>query len=218
MRVSNEVHTSRPWRIHDIVPDFILEDVWALPAHGRAEDFQTVLKLTISGDLTDFSTSLPARLLWRLRDLLGRGFGLGEISTPIDSGRDDAASRLPIPGTLETSLIERLPPDLRQTAADLRYDDVPFLSLYRTADEYAAEMSNRTVHSVMHLAWVDQGEGCYQGQMAVYVKPRGWLGKAYMALIKPFRYWIVYPALMREIERVWNTSRSHRKPYSTARA
>ena len=24
-----------------------------------------------------------------------------------------------------------------------------------------------------------------------------------MALIKPFRYWIVYPALMRQIERMW---------------
>ena len=30
------------------------------------------------------------------------------------------------------------------------------------------------------------------------------LGKAYMAFIKPFRYWIVYPTLMRRIERDWN--------------
>jgi hypothetical protein len=39
--------------------------------------------------------------------------------------------------------------------------------------------------------------------MAVYVKPRGQLGQAYMAFIKPFRYLIVYPALMRHIERAW---------------
>jgi hypothetical protein len=39
------------------------------------------------------------------------------------------------------------------------------------------------VHAVIHLAWADQGEGRYQGQMAVYVKPRGRLGKKYMALI-----------------------------------
>jgi Protein of unknown function (DUF2867) len=38
--------------------------------------------------------------------------------------------------------------------------------------------------------------------MAVYVK-RGQFGKAYMAFIKPFRYWIVYPELMRQIERAW---------------
>ena len=66
-------------------------------------------------------------------------------------------------------------------------------------------MSNQTVHGVMHLAWVDQGEGRYQGQMAVYVKPRGRLGKEYMALIAPFRHWIVYPSLMRQIERAWNS-------------
>jgi hypothetical protein len=60
------------------------------------------------------------------------------------------------------------------------------------------------MHGVMHLAWVDQGEGGYQGQMAVYVKPRGPLGKGYMALIKPFRHWVVYPALMRQVERTWN--------------
>jgi hypothetical protein len=48
----------------------------------------------------------------------------------------------------------------------------------------------------MHLAWVDRGEGRHQGQMAVYVMPRGRLGDGYMALIKPFRYWVVYPALL----------------------
>ena len=61
------------------------------------------------------------------------------------------------------------------------------------------------VHGVMHLAWVDRGEGRYQGQMAVYVKPRGRLGKRYMTLIAPFRHRVVYPALMRQIERAWNT-------------
>ncbi len=81
---------------------------------------------------------------------------------------------------------------------------LPFAPLYRTDVEFAAELSNRTVHGVMHLAWVDQGEGRYQGQMAVYVKPRGWFGSAYMALIRPFRHWVVYPALMRQIERAWN--------------
>ena len=128
---------------------------------------------------------------------------LGRISAPTDSG-DDAAGRLPIPGTSETSLTDRLPDDLRNTAADLDFDSLPFAPLYRTDVEFAAELSNQTVHGVMHLAWVDQGEGRYQGQMAVYVKPRGRLGKGYMELIKPFRHWIVYPALMRQIERTWN--------------
>ena len=61
----------------------------------------------------------------------------------------------------------------------------------------------------MHLGWVDQGDGRpdgrrYQGRMAVLVKPRGRLGEVYLALIKPFRHAIVYPALLRQIERSWD--------------
>jgi hypothetical protein len=206
MRLPNAVHESRPWRIREIAPDFTVEDVWALPVHGGAEDFQTLIEVMTSS-LEDPANweSLPARVLWRVRDRLGSWFGLGRISAPIDSGWDDAAGELPIPGTNETSLADRLPDDLRNTAADLHFDSVPFVPLYRTDVEFAAELSNRTVHSVMHLAWVDQGEGRYQGQMAVYVKPRGRLGEGYMALIKPFRYWVVYPALMRQIQRAWTT-------------
>jgi len=39
--------------------------------------------------------------------------------------------------------------------------------------------------------------------MAVYVKPNGPLGSAYMAAIKPFRYLIMYPQMIRELERQW---------------
>ena len=203
MRLPNAAHESRPWRIREIAPDFILEDVWALPAHGGAEDFQRLLDNTVSSD-PDSVKSLPTRVLWRVRDRLGSCFRLGRISAAAESGRD-AAGRLLIPGTNETSLSGRLPADLRDTATDLRFRSLPFVPLYRTDVEFAAEMSNQTVHGVMHLAWVDQGEGHYQGQMAVYVKPRGPLGKGYMALIRPFRHWIVYPALMRQIERAWST-------------
>jgi hypothetical protein len=202
MRLPNSAHESGPWRIREIAPDFTLEDVWALPVRGGAEDFETLLETTASFDPAN-SDSLPARFLWDFRDRLGSWFGLGRISAPVDGG-DGAAGRLPIPGTNETSLAGRLPDDLRDTAADLRFESAPFEPLYRTDVEFAAEVSNRTMHGVMHLAWVDQGKGRYQGQMAVYVKPRGPLGKGYMALIKPFRHWVVYPALMRQIERTWN--------------
>ena len=188
MRVPNAVHESRPWRIREIVPDFRLEDVWVLPANGGPHDFSRLLDIMRSGiqDPENWE-SLPTRVLWRLRDRLGTWFNLGEISVPVDPDRQGAAGNLPIPGTTQTSLAERLPDDLRHTAADVHFASVPFASLYRTDVEFAAEMSNRTVHDVMHLAWVDQGEGRFQGQMAVYVKPRGLLGKGYMALIKPFR-------------------------------
>jgi hypothetical protein len=162
--------------------------------------------------------SLPTRVLWRVRDRLGSWLDLGRISAPVDGGRDDGAGKLPIPGKSETSLTDRLPDDLLGTAADLDFGSLPFVPLYRTDVEFAAEISNRTVHGVMHLAWVDQGEGRYQGQMAVYVKPRGLFGKGYMALIKPFRYWIVYPALMSQIERAWNARMAHPRGARTSTA
>jgi hypothetical protein len=204
IRLPNKTHESRPWRIREIARDFALEDVWALPVFGGAEDFQTLLENTVSFDPAN-AESRPARVLWSFRDRLGRWFGLGRISPSIEGGRDDGTRRLSIPGTNETSLTGRLPRDLRNTGADLEFSFLPFTPLYRTNVEFAAEVSNLTVHGVMHLAWVDEGEGRYQGQMAVYVKARGLLGKGYMTLIKPFRHWVVYPALMRQIERAWKS-------------
>lgn len=192
MRLPNSAHESHPWRIRDIAPDFAVEDVWALPAQGGAEDFQALIDLMASGDPVDGEQSFATRLLWSIRWRLGSWFGW-------DDARD-----LPIPGTNETSLAGRLPEDLRDTAAGIAFGSLPFVPLYRTNVEFAAEVSNQTVHGLMHLAWVEQGAGRYQGQMAIYVKPRGRLGKAYMASITPFRHWVIYPALMRRIERTWN--------------
>lgn len=205
MRLPLSEHHSRPWRIREIAPDFVVEDVWALPVHGGAGDFQALLDMMSSFDPAN-AESLPTRVLWRVRDRLGSWLDLGRISVPAGGDAErgpHGTGSLPIPGTDETSLVGRLPDDLRDTV-ELRFGSLPFRPLYRTDDEFAAELSNQTVHAVMHLAWADQGEGRYQGQMAVYVKPRGRLGEAYMALIKPFRYLIVYPALMRQVEAAWN--------------
>jgi Protein of unknown function (DUF2867) len=79
-----------------------------------------------------------------------------------------------------------------------------FSSVYQTRDEWVAEMSNKTVHSLMHIGWVQDDVGAgYHAQMAVLVKPNGLLGKAYMAAILPFRRALVYPLLLRMIGREW---------------
>jgi hypothetical protein len=191
MRVPNAVHESGPWRIREIAPDFTLEDVWALPVYGGADDFPDLLAVMASRDLSREAPAIT-RLMFAVRWQLGRWFGW-----------DDPAAR-PIPGRNETSLTERLPPDLRGTAAGMTFGSL-FAPVYRTDTEFAAEISNQTVHAVMHLAWVDRGHGRYQGQMAVYVKPRGRFGRPYMAFIAPFRHWVVYPALLRQIEQAWST-------------
>jgi hypothetical protein len=192
MRLSNSEHESHVWRIREIAPDFRLEDVWALPAQGGAGDFATLLEVMASLDPAE-AESRATRALFSIRYRVGGWFGW-----------DDAPRQLPIPNDSETTLSARLPEDLRNTATGLDLSSYGFLPLYRTDVEWAAELSNQTVHAVMHLAWVEKGEGLYQGQMGVYVKPRGKFGVAYMAAIAPFRHRVVYPALMREIERAWN--------------
>jgi len=206
MRLSNREHESHAWRICEVAPDFRLEDVWALPAQGGAEDFAKLLEVMASIDPAN-GESRATRALFNIRYRVGEWFGW-----------DDAPRPLAIPDDTETTLSARLPEDLRDTATGLHLRSSSFTPLYRTDREWAAEISNRTVHAVMHLAWVEQGEGRYRGQMGVYVKPRGRFGTAYMAAIAPFRHRIVYPALMREIERAWNKRMARQKVVRTSDA
>jgi len=200
MRLPKKAHTSRPWRIHEIAPDFELEDVWALPTPGGSDDFPRLVRQIAASDP---SRSFPgaARALWDLRDKLGELLGW-------DSSDADIGSGVP-------SLRDRLPADLRDGPSGPEFDALPATSFYLTDDEFAAEGANRTTHGIMHLGWVPDGTGGYRGQMAVLVKPNGLFGKAYMAAIKPFRYLIVYPALMRMIGREWRASTRAPTPAST---
>jgi hypothetical protein len=65
------------------------------------------------------------------------------------------------------------------------------------------------MHGVLHLGWVPDQTGGHRAQMAVLVKPNGLLGTAYMALIRPFRHLIVYPAMLGGIEREWRALARH---------
>jgi hypothetical protein len=64
------------------------------------------------------------------------------------------------------------------------------------------------MHGIMHIGRVPDEGGGYRLQLAVLVKPNGLLGNAYMAAIRPFRHLIVYPAILREVERKWQATSS----------
>jgi len=40
----------------------------------------------------------------------------------------------------------------------------------------------------------------------VYVCKAGWITPVYMALIDPFRRWIIYPAMLKNIRAIWAES------------
>jgi hypothetical protein len=187
MKLSDTAHTSRPWRIHELTPDFRLEDVWALPTPGGPGDFPRLVDQMTSFD-PERGASRAVRVLFALRWKLGELFGWDDSNTGL-------GSRVPM-------LRDRLPADLRESPGP----DVagfPFTSLYLVDDEFAAEIANSTMHGVLHLGWVEGEDGEYRGQMAILVKPNGRLGGAYMAAIAPFRHLIVYPRMIEEIGRGW---------------
>jgi hypothetical protein len=187
VRLPSTEHSSRPWRIHEVAPDFRLEDVWELPERGAPEDFPRLVAMITSQD-PERSASLAVRALFAIRWKLGELFGW-------DGPDAGLGSRVP-------TLRDRLPADLRETPAP-DFEALPFKSLYLLADEFAAEIANRTVHGVMHIGWVPDGTGSCRAQMAVLVKPNGLLGTTYLTAIRPFRHLIVYPAMLREGGRAW---------------
>lgn len=197
MRLPNTAHTSNPWRIHALIPDFRLEDVWALPAWGGPADFPELVEGFARGS-SSRSPSFLTRTLFSIR------WKVGELL-----GWDDHDGGV---GSRVRTLRERLPDDLRGAPSGPDFDALPFTSLYLLEDEFAAEVANKTMHGVLHLGWVPDGSGGYRGQMAVLVKTNGLLGDAYMAAIRPFRHAIVYPALMRQIEHDWRAHSASLRP------
>jgi hypothetical protein len=196
MRLSAKAHTERPWRIHELTPDFELLDVWAAPTPGGPDDFARFLDVFTSFDPAQSSSFVVRNLFavrWALGDLLG-------LDTP------DSAAGAGVP-----SLRDRLPADLVDAGAagGPPIESVPFEWLYVLHNEAAAEIANKTMHGVLHIGWVPDadGEGGYCGQVAVLVKPNGVLGRAYLAFIRPFRHVLVYPAIFKEMERKWAAAR-----------
>jgi hypothetical protein len=183
VRLPDSEHYARPWLIHDLAGDFRLEDVWALPTPGGPDDFPRLVERMVSLDPSRASSA--ARALFAVRSAVGKLLRLDDEGTGV-------GSRVP-------ALRDRLPADLRDGGPDAP----PFTCVYLLDDEWALELANRTVHGVLHLGWVPDGNGAYRGQMAILVKRNGLVGAAYMRAIGPFRHLLVYPALMRLIGRGW---------------
>jgi hypothetical protein len=187
-RLPDTAHTTRPWRIHEIAPDFQLEDVWDLPGRAGPDDFPKLVELLASFDPGQTSSRIT-RALWSLRWKLGALFGW-------DDPEGGVGSRV-------ATLYDRLPADLVRRGRGPEFAALPCTPLYLTNDEFAAELANKTVHAVMHVGAIEQEDGSLRAQAAVLVKPNGRFGSAYMAAIKPFRELIVYPAMMKYGLELW---------------
>ena len=141
MRLPNSVHTSRPWRIHELTRDFRLEDVWELPGVGGPDAFPLLVQQIASDDPSQ-SSSVAVRTLFAIRWKIGELLGW-------DGPDAGLGSRVP-------TLRDRLPADLRDAPSGPDFDALPFTSLYLLEDEWAAEIANRT-HARGDAYWPGPG-------------------------------------------------------------
>ena len=177
-----------PLRVHTLLADVPLHDVWAvdLPTHRDGVTLSEFLRRASQGRINRLSPL--ARALIRLRLFLGRIFRLD--TEPKDAMAASFGSRLTPEDRARSFVVSGTPEGL-------------FRVVYRFENEQLLEIHNRTVHAAALSALAERADN-YRFYFAVYVRQRTWITPFYMGLIDPFRKWIIYPALLRTIRATWD--------------
>jgi len=175
-----------PLRVHEFLEDVPLHDVWAV-------DLPRLRPGITLDEFLRGAGALPFRPSPVVRALLGIRFAVGRL---LGWDRERGA-------IVRESFADRLTPDdLSKSLAPAGTREGPFRVVYRFENEQLLEVINRTVHGAALSALVDTGTA-YRFYFAVYVRSVGRLTPVYMALIDPFRKWIVYPSLLRSLRAAW---------------
>ena len=178
-----------PLRAHELLRGVPLHDVWRvdLPHHGAEHTINDIRTLLSLDSLTPINPAV--RALFALRGWMGRVFGWDSDERPSLEDpelflhrltEDDRAQSLVEPGTA----------------------DLPFTILYVRTAEAVGEIRNATVHAFSVLA-LDRRSEDYRIYWGIHVRPVGRVTAFYMALIDPFRRWIIYPSILRHVHRTW---------------
>jgi hypothetical protein len=187
-RATVEEYLRLTLRAHSLLRDVPLHDVWrvTLPGGGPSRtmaDVRSVLEVA----RRSHRLSLPVRALFKLRWSIGRLL------------RWDR----PPPEPDAWSFLARLSEtDRRQSIVEPGTMDGPFTVLYVHPLEAVSEIRNATVHGFLVWALEPTSTG-YQLFWAIHVLPVSVWTRPYLALIDPFRRWLVYPAVLRRIHESW---------------
>ena len=187
MRVDPTDFKKLDLRCHALLSDVPLNDVWTLPLkNGGPGRTMKDLRGLILGDRR-LPSNMAVRALFLLRRWLGRAFNWG-------GERHDPPGASYIHRLTDIDRLEsEIPPGTREGS---------FRVLYVFPEEAVSEIRNATVHGFMALALRPREQG-YQLYVGIYVKPVSRLTRVYMAVIDPFRRFLVYPALGRQLQRAW---------------
>jgi hypothetical protein len=189
-RISRAEFYALPLRVHTFLGDVPLHDVWAVDLPARREGVTLSEFLRRASQCNVECNRLPpvARALIRLRLFLGRIFRLE--AEPKDALAASFGSRLTAEDRARSFVVSGKPEGL-------------FRIVYRFENEQLLEIQNRTVHAAA-LSALTKRVDCYRFYFAVYVRQTTWITLLYMGLIDPFRRWIVYPALLKNIRAAWD--------------
>jgi hypothetical protein len=101
------------------------------------------------------------------------------------------------------SYMDRLSPaDRARSLTAPGTPDGHFRALYRFENELLNELRNATVHAFLSLS-IQPTAGGYVAYLGVFVRPVHRLTRLYMGAIRPFRHLVVYPAMIRTMQRAW---------------
>ncbi|MBU2512595.1 DUF2867 domain-containing protein [bacterium] len=198
------------WLVDEIAHDFEFLDRWDIQLEideETGDDLNRILDVIFSRKNSNNIMDYLSEFLFWFRDVLGTWFGW-----------DKAVNSLPIPGCQETSLKERFLkistkpesiPEIGKLFSDI--DQETFKTVYNFENERLLELSNNTVHALLHFGRLKLNETQLILKMSVYVKTRGLLGKFYMKLITPFRHLIIYPTLIQNAQKNWENFCNQKK-------
>ena len=192
MKASAESFAVRDLLVHELLTDVPLHDVWTVDLPGGAPGATLRDVPGFVPDLDASDVGWAAAQLFRLRAWLGRTLGWDLRGSEPDAHsyihrlrEADRARSLSPPGSAGPG---------------------PFRVVFELPGEALLEVRNATVHAFLSTSLEPTAEG-NRVWLAIYVQPvSGWT-RWYMALIDPFRRLVVYPALLRRMQREWNAAR-----------
>lgn len=187
-QISEAEHAALPWRVHELLHDIPVEDVWRFPLELDAEDDLEAFTEQMFAAVDSMGNASLMAILFKIRVAMGKLFGWDPEQS--DSREMKLRRRY--------AAAEGIDPELAPEDAAGEFSLV-----YRLDDEYLGEIENKTVLAALHLGRVPLDNGRSAVHLAVYSAPKGWIGRAYMAFIKPFRLFIVYPTIMRAAAKQW---------------
>ncbi|PYM60158.1 MAG: hypothetical protein DMD77_02050 [Candidatus Rokuibacteriota bacterium] len=185
-RIDPEEFRARPLRVHALLHDVPLEDAWAIPlaGGGAGRTVQDLRAVMVAGRAA--APAVVQGLFW-LRFRIGALFGWDHQRSAWNS--ESYADRLSVADRARSLIAPGTP-------------DGSFRLLYRFEDEQLSELRNATVHAFASLSIRPTPEG-YLAYLGVFVQPVHGFTRLYMRAIAPFRRLVVYPAIIRTMQRAW---------------